>query len=419
MDLTVGIDFGTSNSAVGLCVAGKPWLVEIEDGAQTLPTAVFFDARGNMRLGTAANKALISGDEGRYMRALKSVLGTPLLRETKRFGGKSQSLLDVITQFLTELRTRTEDRVRQPITGVISGRPVRFHSRNDAYNAQALIDLTEAYHAAGFKDVEFLPEPEAAALAAQDLQAGEIGLIVDIGGGTSDFTAFRKDAGGADGTGGQVEVLASYGIRLGGTHFDRTLSLDHAMPLLGAGTQVRRTMADGLLPVPNTIFNDLASWQKIQFLYTKDTLRMVRDLEKLSLEPEKLARLCEVIEAELGHDVAFAVEAGKIAANTKGAGQIDLGIVEKGLCAQLQSAAMATSLQGFQAELQEAIRETLTLANLKPAAVGAVVYVGGTSLMHTVPDAVTQILPNARSIQSEAFTAVVDGLALAAGLKAI
>jgi hypothetical chaperone protein len=409
MDLTVGIDFGTSNSAVGLCVAGKPWLVEIEDGEQTLPTAVFFDARGNMRLGTAANQALISGDEGRYMRALKSVLGTPLLRETKRFGGKNQSLLDVITQFLTELRVRTQERVRQPITGVVSGRPVRFHSRNDAYNAQALIDLTEAYHAAGFKDVEFLPEPEAAALAAQDLQAGEIGLIVDIGGGTSDFTAFRKESGG------QVEVLASYGIRLGGTHFDRTLSLDHAMPLLGAGTQVRRTMADGTLPVPNTIFNDLASWQKIPFLYTKDTLRMVRDLEKLSLEPKKLARLYEVIEAELGHDVAFAVEAGKIAANIKGTGQIDLGIVEKGLSAELQSAAMAASLQGFQAELQDAITEILALADLKPDAIGAVVYVGGTSLMHTVPDAVAKVLPNARSIQSEAFTAVVDGLALAAG----
>jgi hypothetical chaperone protein len=264
---------------------------------------------------------------------------------------------------------------------------------------------------AGFTNVEFLPEPEAAALAVQDLSDGEIGLIVDIGGGTSDFTAFRKA------TDGSVDVLASYGIRLGGTHFDRTLSLDHAMPLLGAGTQVRRSLADGLLPVPNTIFNDLASWQKIQFLYTKDTLRMVKDLEKLALEPEKLARLSEVIEAELGHDLAFAVEAGKIAANTSGQGKIDLGIIEKGLGAELKSAAMAASLQGFQDELKAAILETLKLAGLKSNDVGAAVYVGGTSLMRTVPDAVAQVLPEARSIQSEAFTAVVDGLALASGMR--
>ncbi|SEK52347.1 Hsp70 family protein [Pacificibacter marinus] len=410
MELTVGIDFGTSNSAVGLAVNGQPWLVDIEEGSKTLPTAVFFDARGNLRLGSAANRALISGDEGRYMRALKSVLGTPLLREARMIGPKRQSLLDVITQFLSELRLRTEAQVRQSVTGVVSGRPVRFHSQNDKANAQALIDLTEAYTRAGFKHIDFLPEPEAAALAAQDLAAGEIGLVVDIGGGTSDFTVFRKSDGKAD-------VLASYGVRLGGTHLDRALSLDHVMPLFGAGTQVRRALADGLLPVPATLFNDLATWQKIPFLYTKDTERLVKDLQRHAVEPDKLARLFEVIEAELGHDVAFAVEAGKIAVNTDGQGVIELGLVEKGLSASLDEVSMSASLARFKTELSEATTETLKLAGVKADAIGAVVYVGGTSLMSIVPDAIKDVIPNARSIKSEAFTAVVDGLAIAAGQK--
>ncbi|RPE67444.1 putative chaperone protein [Pacificibacter maritimus] len=410
MDLTVGIDFGTSNSAVGLNVNGQPWLVDVEQGSKTLPTAVFFDARGKMRLGTAANQALIDGDEGRYMRALKSVLGTPLLRETRLIGPKRQSLLDVIAQFLTELRTRTEDKIRQPVTGVVSGRPVRFHSKNDAANAQALVDLHEAYTRAGFKNIDFLPEPEAAALAAKDLGAGEIGLVVDIGGGTSDFTLFRKQDGKAD-------VLASYGVRLGGTHLDRALSLDHVMPLFGAGTQVKRALADGLLPVPATLFNDLATWQKIPFLYTKDTLRLVKDLQRHAVEPDKIDRLYEVIEAELGHDVAFAVEAGKIAVNTDGQGVIGLGLVEKGLSATLDDTLMTASLAGYKTELAQAVQETLALAGLAPDAIGAVVYVGGTSLMSIVPDAVRSVLPNARAIQSEAFTAVVDGLAIAAGQR--
>ena len=410
MDLTVGIDFGTSNSAVGLNVNGQPWLVEVEAGSKTLPTAVFFDARGKMHLGSAANKALIAGDEGRYMRALKSVLGTPLLREERLIGPKRQSLLDVIAQFLSELRTRTEDQIRQPISGVVSGRPVRFHSSNDAANDQALIDLTEAYTRAGFKHIDFLPEPEAAALAAQDLAAGEIGMVVDIGGGTSDFTVFRKDAGKAD-------ILASYGVRLGGTHLDRALSLDHVMPLFGAGTEVRRALAEGLLPVPATLFNDLATWQTIPFLYTKDTLRLVKDLQRHAVEPDKIDRLFEVIEAELGHDVAFAVEAGKIAANMGGQGVIELGLVEKGLTAALDQDAMDLSLARYKADLSEAVRETLTMAGIAPDAIGAVVYVGGTSLMSIVPDAVKTVLPNARAIQSEAFTAVVDGLAIAAGQK--
>ncbi|PTQ66986.1 Hsp70 family protein [Celeribacter persicus] len=406
MELTVGIDFGTSNSALGLAVNGAPWLVELEPGEKTLPTAVFFDPRGNMRLGSAANKALIDGEEGRYMRALKSVLGTSLLRETRPIGGKRQSLLDVIAQFLATLKQRTEDQLRQPVTGVVSGRPVHFHSKDPERDAQAERDLREAYEMAGFKRIRFLAEPEAAALASQDLRPGEIGLVVDIGGGTSDFTLFRKDKG-------QVDILSSHGIRLGGTHFDRTLSLAHAMPLFGAGTELRRTLGEGLLPMPTQIFNDLASWQKIPFLYTRETLMKVRDLYAHAVEPDKLARLVEVIEAELGHDVAFAVEAAKIVANGGDAAEIDLSLVEKGLSAALTPAALAEDLAPYRVELEEAILETLLRADLAPEAVGAVVYVGGSSLMHVVEKACEAVLPAARPLRGEAFTAVVDGLALA------
>jgi hypothetical chaperone protein len=406
MELTVGIDFGTSNSALGLAVNGTPWLVELEPGEKTLPTAVFFDPKGNMRLGSAANRALIDGEEGRYMRALKSVLGTPLLREARPIGGKRQSLLEVIAQFLATLKQRTEDQLRQPVTGVVSGRPVHFHSKDPERDAQAERDLREAYEMAGFTRIRFMAEPEAAALASQDLKPGEIGLVVDIGGGTSDFTLFRKDKG-------QVEILSSHGIRLGGTHFDRALSLAHAMPLLGMGSQLTRTLGEGLLPMPTQIFNDLASWQKIPFLYTRETLMKVRDLERHAVEPEKLGRLVEVIEAELGHDVAFAVEAAKIVANGGKAAEIDLSLLEKGLSAGLTPEALAEDLAAYRAELEEAISETLSRAALSPEAVGAVVYVGGSSLMHVVEKACETVLPGARAMRGEAFTAVVDGLALA------
>ncbi|MBU0644439.1 MAG: Hsp70 family protein [Alphaproteobacteria bacterium] len=406
MDLTVGLDFGTSNSAVGVAVNGQPWLVELEPGEKTLPTAVFFDPKGGMRLGSAANRALIDGEEGRYMRALKSVLGTPLLRETRPIGGKRQSLLDVIALFLRDLRLRTEDQLRNPVTGVVSGRPVHFHSRDAAMDAQAERDLREAYTMAGFSDIRFLPEPEAAALSARDLAAGEIGLVVDIGGGTSDFTLFRK-------ANGRAEVLASHGIRLGGTHFDRALSLRHAMPLLGAGTEVRRALAEGRLPVPASLFNDLASWQKIPFLYTRDTLSLARDLARHAVEPQKLARLIEVLEAELGHDIAFAVEAAKIVANGGNEAAVNLSLVEKGLSAPLTPADLAACLAGNRAELSEAIRDTLALAGLSPEAIGAVVYVGGSSLMDVVARATEEVLPQARALRGDAFTAVIDGLALA------
>ena len=101
---TLGIDFGTSNSAAGVAVAGRPWLVELEPGENTLPTAVFFDTETKaMRIGRGATRALIDGDDGRFMRALKSLLGTPLLYEKRRLGGTLMDFTDVILHFLREV----------------------------------------------------------------------------------------------------------------------------------------------------------------------------------------------------------------------------------------------------------------------------------------------------------------------------
>ena len=89
---TLAVDFGTSNSAAAIIRQGQPHRLEIEAGADTLPTAVFFPTRGGtMQIGAAAGNALIGGDDGRYMRALKSVLGTSLAHEARLIGGKRRS----------------------------------------------------------------------------------------------------------------------------------------------------------------------------------------------------------------------------------------------------------------------------------------------------------------------------------------
>ena len=76
---TLAVDFGTSNSAAAIMVQGKVRRLQLEAGADTLPTAGFLPSDGGpMLIGRQAETALTEGDEGRYMRALKSVLGTPL-----------------------------------------------------------------------------------------------------------------------------------------------------------------------------------------------------------------------------------------------------------------------------------------------------------------------------------------------------
>lgn len=408
---TLAIDFGTSNSAAAVLVGGKPCRLPVEQGAETLPTAVFFPAnKGRMRIGSAAARALTGGEEGRYMRALKSVLGDPLLHETRLIEGKRRTLSEVITAFLVAVREAAEARTGQSFTRALSGRPVHFHTRDPERDAQAEADLSACYHAAGFEAVDFMFEPEAAARAAHGLgRAGEIGLIVDIGGGTSDFSVFRAE-------GGQPEILASHGIRLGGTDFDHAVSMTHVMPLLGHGGTLRREMGEGLLPVPNALYADLATWARIPFVYAPETKRQVAGMTRLATDRRAMERLATVLEDELGHDLAFAVEAGKIDANgTRGEGRIAMGLIEKGLTAPVTGESLNTALERHRAPLRAAAAETLEMAGVAPERVGTVVLVGGSSLMQLVPDEMQALCPGAGIRMSEAFTAVVDGLALATG----
>ncbi|MGV6847612.1 MAG: Hsp70 family protein [Marinibacterium sp.] len=403
---TLGIDFGTSNSAAGIVRDGAPLLIPLEPGAATLPTAVFFEggARG-MKIGKAATSALIDGAEGRYMRSLKSVLGTPLMHEERRIGGRRRTLMDIIAAFLGEVKARAETATGQTFTHALSGRPVRFHSRDGDRNDRAEDDLRACYLAAGFEDVRFLVEPEAALRATPP--APGLGLIVDIGGGTSDFTAFDC---APDGT---VRILASHGVRLGGTDFDRWISLGHVMPELGRGSLTRAPLGGEALPAPNRLFADLATWAMIPFLYTSETRRLAGDLARDALDPVRIGRLRTVLDEELGHDIAFAVEAGKIAANAADHARIDLSMVEPGLDVALSNTAMKETLADTLDGIGAAAAETLDKAGIDPARIDRLVMVGGSSLMAAVRNRLQILCPAGRIEAGRALTIVADGLALA------
>lgn len=412
MSATLGIDFGTSNSAAGILVDGRPHLIPLEADAQTLPTAVFFDFEaGRMVVGEQASAALLAGDEGRYMRGLKSLLGTRLMRESRMLLGERLDFVDIVARFLAEVKSRAEVATGTMFDRALSGRPVRFHSADPRRDAQALADLTEAYRRAGFADVKFMNEPEAAALANRDVLApGDLALIVDIGGGTSDFTLFRQKGRA------EIDILASHGVRIGGTDFDRHLSIGRVMPQLGMGSPIRHAFGDDTHIAPNAIFNDLATWAKIPFLYGPDTRKAAAELERFAVHPKRLGRLVKVLEDELGHDLAFAVEAGKIMANTPGVTDpvVKVGMLKPGATLPLPADWMTTRLFPLADEIGAAASEVLATAGVAPSQVDKVIFVGGSSLMQVVEDALRARLPNAGIHRGAALTAIVDGLAIGA-----
>jgi hypothetical chaperone protein len=210
--------------------------------------------------------------------------------------------------------------------------------------------------------------------------------------------------------------LANHGVRIGGTDFDRAINIDRVMPLMGKGGSLRKWIGDGASPVPHAIFNDMATWEKIPFLYTAQNRRMVDEMVNLAHEPEKLGRLASVLEDELGHEISFAVEQGKIAANSGAAtAEIDLGVIERGLSRALPTDDLGVILGEYSKVLHVGAQETLALAGLEVGDVGRVIYVGGSSLLTLVSDTMKAQFPEAEHSFTEVFTAVTDGLAIASG----
>src|SRR6185295_4532185 len=142
--------------------------------------------------------------------------------------------------------------------------PVHFVDDDEARDRLAETTLAEIARDVGFAEVTFQYEPIAAAFDFEtSLESDEVALVVDIGGGTSDFSLVRLGPSRIANTDRSGDLLASSGVHLAGGDFDQRLSLATVMGELGYESAGR----DGR-PVPSALFFELATWHKINFLYT-------------------------------------------------------------------------------------------------------------------------------------------------------
>jgi hypothetical chaperone protein len=89
--------------------AGSPTLIPVEGEHLTIPSALFFSLEdGGVRFGRAAVAEYMEGADGRFMRALKSILGTSLMKETTQVGRERMTFQGLIGRFLRHLRERLE-----------------------------------------------------------------------------------------------------------------------------------------------------------------------------------------------------------------------------------------------------------------------------------------------------------------------
>ena len=418
----VAIDFGTSNSAVALPLAGGGVrLVELEPGQPTMPTAVFYRADtppqqldAERLYGRAAIAAYVEVIDGRLMRSMKSILGSSLLDQgTDIGGGRSVRYRDVVVGYLRQLKARAEAEAGHAITRAVLGRPVFFVDDEPERDAQAQAALEAAARQAGFKELQFQYEPIAAALDFENTVQQEcLVLVADIGGGTSDFSLVRvgpKRRGRAE---RREDILANHGVHLAGTDFDRHVELACILPLLGYRTLRPAKKGEAPREVPSAVYFDLATWHLINTVYAPARLAELRSMKSWYADPRHHARLMATVEERLGHALAAAAERAKIDVALHGHAEVDLSALEAHLRSALKETEAAAAIETDLERIVQAALDTARQAGVQPGGVQALYFTGGSTGLTPLVERIAACFPAAERVRGDRFASVATGLGL-------
>ena len=205
----LGIDLGTSNSAVVGHIDGATRLFKTSDGTDVLPSVIYLDKRGHRFIGKSAYDRLLSAPQN-VAQGFKRSMGT---KNPISFAGQTWTPVECSAEIIKALvgQAMTEAG-NQEVEGVVITIPA-------AFNQMQSEDTIAAARLAGLEKVSLLQEPVAAALAAiaHSKQKDGVFLVYDLGGGTFDLALVMSTAG-------VVNVIAHEGINmLGGRDFDRII----------------------------------------------------------------------------------------------------------------------------------------------------------------------------------------------------
>jgi hypothetical chaperone protein len=440
MGLHVGIDFGTSNSGVGIYQNNQVHVLPIDSKnvvPEVVKTILYITTDHKHFIGQEAvelyykqninrqrrfvkkwsgeidyhgadmhyvRDVYVYVDElqpGRLMQFIKTALRSEKYSGTQVFD-RFYSLSDIISTYLQALKQRAEALLRDEISGVTLGRPVKF-SQVPELDQKAQDTLYQAAMEAGFKRIDFELEPVAAALYYElSLTQPQNVLIFDFGGGTLDLTIMRL------GDPHHREVFASGGIGIAGSDFDRAIIQKRMLTHFGKGS-VKHD------PEILDLINIIPDWAALPELSTP---RARVALERAIQSGQAPVRL-KALESLIFNDLAFSfynmVEATKISLSNSGVAvarmkEKDLDIWELYTRVQFEK-----DIQEHKEQILQVLMETVSASGMEPGQIDAVVKTGGSSNIPTFSELLARIFGPEKVKSSDIFNSVTAGLAIKAG----
>ncbi|KXI30929.1 molecular chaperone [Paraglaciecola hydrolytica] len=463
-----GLDFGTSNCSIGVMHNGQPTLIPLEDGRTRLPSCLYIEKEssdlvilseqeiagrvsalkaGQTKTGTLqsdetfisiarkqlrkeqrdktvnskrtqsivealrTNGDVIFGEEaelshvaepenGFYIKSPKSFLGADISAAQKVvFTGIVEKMLAFIKQEAQYLKQCEIDQI-------VIGRPVNFHGLlgRDG-NAQALDIIGSAALKVGYKQVEFLMEPVAAAYDYErQLTKDQLVLILDLGGGTTDCSMIQIGPSFVKQQDRQRGILSHTGQRIGGIDLDNKLALMALMPHFG-----KNAMLSNGLPVPNNLFRQAVSMNDVSAQQEFNASRTGKELDdycKITTDP-RLNRLKTLRDGKFGLRVSRSAEQAKILLSEQTPIALPLDYIENdftiGISREQLSDAIADELRKFEVLMTEAIKQAGSLPD-------ALYVTGGTAMSPVIQQWIHRVFPDMQIIIGDHFGSVTSGL---------
>lgn len=386
---------------------GTVQLAALENQHRVIPSTVFYSNEGETAFGRQAIELFKDGEEGRFMRSLKRILGTRLMGQGTSVNGRQKKYETIIADFLAHTKKQAERLQQRSLETVVMGRPVFFKDGDEETDQRAQNELERIAKSIGFKEVSFQFEPIAASFAhEQQLAQENLALVVDIGGGTSDFTVMRLSKAKSRNLDRRQDVLANTGTRIGGNDFDKKFCLSTFMAAFGFGG----TYGAKNLPLPNLLFYTMSEWSEIHTLYNRQVLDQARGFQREVKDKQAFGRFVELLEEENGHKVLDQVEHAKIALSDAQETEVHFDFLEASFATKVTQTELNQRIQEIVDKIIACSQKCVQLAGIKAADLDLVILTGGTTENPHLRRSVIEAYPNATLSESGKLASVATGL---------